>query len=154
MKTIFKVCRDSRWGELFFFFFLISSLNTEDTGRRWLWSLALKARGGIWTWWSWEVEVPEVSKIIDAGKQRVLQRILENSVLISGAQVGTNFALQGTCGNVSPSGKEPACQCRRHKRYRFHPWVGKIPWRRAWQPTPVFLPGESHGQRSLEAYSP
>ena len=31
----------------------------------------------------------------------------------------------------------------------FHPWVGKIPWRSAWQPTPVFLPGESHGQRSL-----
>ena len=33
-------------------------------------------------------------------------------------------------------------------------WVGKIPWRRVWQPTPVFLPGESHGQRSLEGYSP
>ena len=40
-------------------------------------------------------------------------------------------------------GKEPACQCRRHKRPRFHPWVGKIPWRRSWQPTPVFFPGES-----------
>ena len=49
---------------------------------------------------------------------------------------------------------EPACQCRRCKRCRFHPWVGKIPWRRAWQPTPVFLPGESHGQRSLVGYSP
>ena len=36
----------------------------------------------------------------------------------------------------------------------FYPWVGKIPWRRAWQPTPVFLPGESHGQRSLVSYSP
>ena len=36
----------------------------------------------------------------------------------------------------------------------FDPWVGKIPWRRAWQPTPVFLPGESHGQRSLVGYSP
>ena len=34
----------------------------------------------------------------------------------------------------------------------FNPWVRKIPWRRAWQPTPVFLPGESHGQRSLEGY--
>ena len=34
------------------------------------------------------------------------------------------------------------------------PWVGKIPWRREWQPTPVFLPGESHGQRSLVGYSP
>ena len=37
---------------------------------------------------------------------------------------------------------------------RFDPWVGKIPWRRKWQPTPVFLPGKSHGQRSLAGYSP
>ena len=36
----------------------------------------------------------------------------------------------------------------------FNPWAGKIPWRRKWQPTPVFLPGESHGQRSLAGYSP
>ena len=52
------------------------------------------------------------------------------------------------------SGQEPACQCRKHKRCGFDPWVGKIPRRRAWQPTLVFLPGESHGQRSLEGYSP
>ena len=39
------------------------------------------------------------------------------------------------------SGKEPTCQCRRPKRYRFDSRVGMIPWRRAWQPTPVFLPG-------------
>ena len=53
-----------------------------------------------------------------------------------------------------PSGKEPACQQRRHRRHEFDPWAWKVPWRRAWQPTPVFLPGESHGQRSLEGYSP
>ena len=41
------------------------------------------------------------------------------------------------------SGKEPTCQFRRQKRYRFDPWIGKIPWLRAWQPTPVFLPGKS-----------
>ena len=41
------------------------------------------------------------------------------------------------------SGKESACQCRRCKRHGFHPWVTKIPWRRKWQPTPVFLPGKS-----------
>ena len=52
------------------------------------------------------------------------------------------------------SGKEPTYQCNRHKRYRFNPWVRKIPWRRKWQPTPVFLPRESHGQRSLVGYSP
>ena len=52
------------------------------------------------------------------------------------------------------SGKESTCQGRRHKRHGFNPWVGKIPWRRAWQPTPVFLPRESHGQRTLMGYSP
>ena len=52
------------------------------------------------------------------------------------------------------NGKEPTCQCRRHKRCGFDPWVGKIPWRRAWQPFPVFVPGESHRQRSLAGYSP
>ena len=55
---------------------------------------------------------------------------------------------------IRARGKELACQCRRHKRCRFHLWFGKIPWRRAGQPTPVFLPGESHGQRSLAGYSP
>ena len=39
-------------------------------------------------------------------------------------------------------------------RYRFEPWVRKIPWRRKWRPTPVFLPRRSHGQRSLAGYSP
>ena len=52
------------------------------------------------------------------------------------------------------SGKEFACQCRRHKRQGFNPWVRKIAWRRAWQPPPVFLPRESHGQKSLIGYSP
>ena len=45
-------------------------------------------------------------------------------------------------------------ECRRHRRCGLDPQVGKIPWKRAWQPTPVFLPGESHGQRSLAGYSP
>ena len=52
------------------------------------------------------------------------------------------------------SGKESTCHCRRCKRHGFDPWIGKIPWRRKWQPTPVFLPGESQGQRNLEWYSP
>ena len=52
------------------------------------------------------------------------------------------------------SGKELTCQCRTHKRLGFDPWVGKIPWGRKWQPTPVSLPGESHGQKSLEGYRP
>ena len=52
------------------------------------------------------------------------------------------------------SGKELACQCRRRKRQGFNPWVWKIHWRVAWQPTPVLFPGKSHGHRSLVGYSP
>ena len=52
------------------------------------------------------------------------------------------------------SGKESACTVRRHRRPGFNPWVRKIPWKRKWQPTPVFLPGKVHGQRSLVGYSP
>ena len=49
------------------------------------------------------------------------------------------------------SGRELTCQCRRPGS---DPWVRTISWRRKWQPTPVFLPGKSHGQRSLVGYSP
>ena len=48
-------------------------------------------------------------------------------------------------------GKGPIGLCR---RCGFNPWIGKIPWRRKWQPIPVFLPGEPHGQRSLAGSSP
>ena len=50
--------------------------------------------------------------------------------------------------------KEPTCQSRRCKRLGFDLWVGKIPWRRKWQPTPVFLPGKFHRERSMAGYSP
>ena len=52
------------------------------------------------------------------------------------------------------SDKESACQSRRCRRPRFNPWVGKILWRKNWQPTPVFLPGKSHGQWNLVCYGP
>ena len=67
-----------------------------------------------------------------------------------------NFSVSATEGLMSSNtigfpgdsvGKESTCNAG-------EPWVGKIPWRRKWQPTPVFLPGESHGQRSLVDYSP
>jgi len=59
------------------------------------------------------------------------------------------FELQFSPG--SSDGKRICLHCRRP---RFDSWVRKIPWRREWQPTPVFLPGESHGQRGLAGYSP
>ena len=51
-------------------------------------------------------------------------------------------------------GKESACQCRSCRSHGFNLCIGKIPWRRKWQHTPLFLPGESHGQRSLAGCSP
>ena len=49
------------------------------------------------------------------------------------------------------TGKNICLQCRRP---RFNPWVRKIPWKREWLPTPVFLPGEFHGKKNLVGYSP
>ena len=68
--------------------------------------------------------------------------------------LGVNWAqlIWGFLG--STSGKESACQCERRRRGRFNPWVRKIPWRRKWQPTPVFLPGKFHEPRRLVGYSP
>ena len=54
-------------------------------------------------------------------------------------------------GFLGGSMVESTSQCRKHQ---FDPWVWKMPWRRKWQPTPVLLPGKSHGQRSLASYSP
>ena len=55
---------------------------------------------------------------------------------------------------LDASGEESACQYRRPSKQGFDSCVRKIPWRRKWQPTAVFLPGECHGQRSLAGYSP
>ena len=71
-----------------------------------------------------------------------------HGVAKSQTQLSNFHSLWGFPGGAS--GKEPACQFRRH---RLDPWVGNIPWRRAWQSNPVFLPGESHGQWSLVGYS-
>jgi len=71
-------------------------------------------------------------------------------------RVGCQSLLQGIFPTFSgsASGKEPVCPCRRCKRLGFSPWVGKIPWSRKWQTTPVFLPEKFHGQRSLAGYNP
>jgi len=74
-------------------------------------------------------------------------------MLVSGVQQKDSEFLQFVLNKGIPrwiSGKE----CRRCKRGGFDPWVGKIPWRRAGQLTPVILPRESHGQRSRVGYSP
>jgi len=74
----------------------------------------------------------------------------DQDILILSTSAGTFFPNKVIVTDTR-SVKETACQCKRHG---FDPWVGKIPWRKEWQPTPVFLPGESHGQRSLVGYKP
>ena len=83
----------------------------------------------------------------DSQRRLALRRgpaIAKSWVFISLRSICTN-GLGGLGFPGGTSGKEPACQCRRHKRHGFDPRVRKIPWRRAWQPTSVLLPGESHG---------
>ena len=88
-------------------------------------------------------------------KTKSLTDIFKHLLLIKGsstrktAQSDIVYTYQGFPGGSS--GKEPTLQC---SSCGFDSWVGKIPWRKEWQPTPVFLPGEFHGQRSLVGYSP
>ena len=85
------------------------------------------------------------------GKYRVAQNIVYMTKMrykiIPVIILGINYMdfPGGACG------KEPACHFKKHKRCRLSPWVGKIPWRRTWPPSPGFLPGESRGHRGLAA---
>ena len=72
------------------------------------------------------------------------------------SQANRNLSLgTGSCGASQAVlvVKNPPANAGRRKRRWFDPWVGRILWRRAWQPAPVFFPGESHGQRSLMGYT-
>jgi len=85
-----------------------------------------------------------------AGKPGILQPMGSQRVLDLTERLNND---NKGCGGLPwwLSGKQSTCQYRRNG---FNPWMGKTPWRRAWQPTPVFLHGESHGQRSQVGYSP
>ena len=98
------------------------------------------------------------------GSLSLLQRIFptqaSNPALLLIGRFFTNWASREAPGIKGPRFLKmclPGCSelkiCLRYKRHRFNPWVRKIPWRRKWQSTPVFLTGKSHGQRSLVGYS-
>ena len=119
--------------------------------------LRIEEKGGervlkVHQWYTWpgaDLGLPKRALHWDEHLQSILVRFTWNNA--------TSTAWNAEYWNAFPggaSGKEPACQCRRLKRCGFDPWVGKSPGRRAWQPTPVSLPGESRGQRSLAGYSP
>ena len=71
---------------------------------------------------------------------------------VAKSRTRSNYFTRAFLGGTS--GKDPACQCSRCDRSRFDPWIGKILQGRVWQPTSVFLTGESHGQKSLAGYRP
>ena len=98
----------------------------------------LKNHPAMWETW---VLIPGLGRSAGEGKGYPLQYSgLEKSMdCIMGFPVGAR-------------NKEPSCQCWRCKRHRFDSCFGKTPWRRKWQPMPVCLSGESHGQRSLVGY--
>ena len=77
-----------------------------------------------------------------------------NNKLLKGLQVEQMAQRRPTAAlRPAHSSQVPTCPRRRRRRHRVSPWVGQIPWSREWQPTPVFLPGKFHGQRSLAGYS-
>ena len=107
--------------------------------------MCLRPRG-----WGWAFATPLLSQ-----KSLTLSEP-QFSHLQNGHQTIPEFAPdvvpEGFPGGAS--GKEPACQCRKQERHEFSRWVGKILWRKTWKFTLVFLPGESHGQKSLVGCSP
>ena len=92
---------------------------------------------------------------VDLNKNKIVTNILchdfKSFIKMYRILLGFLGVLRNPSGIPEPSGKESTCQSRRRGLY---PWIGKIPWRKTWQLTSVFLPEKSHGQRSLACYSP
>ena len=113
---------------------------------------------------SWQVTCfPTRSQVaVDFRKQQCRQQGIKDTGSQCFSKNDNNMVLSWTgryCHSLpgflgGTGGKESTCLCRRCKRRWFDPWVGKIPWRRKWQPTPIFLPGKSHGQRNVVGYCP
>ena len=93
------------------------------------------------------LSLSKVCRKLSSGKRALSQSLLlwVSYCLLSDCLLGSQGELVFAGVPGGASGKEPACQRGRLKRCGFNPWVGKIPWRRAWQPTPVLLPRESQG---------
>ena len=86
------------------------------------------------------------TQVIDGERHRILRKTFTR--VIKFMTYDKDSSVQGLPWWLSGKGST-----YQRRRLRFHPWVRKIPWRRKWQPTLVFLPGELHGQSSLVGYS-
>ena len=114
----------------------------------------------FWLWWFGERHFSLFHHVVCLASIHVcilgIHPHVELPWLADTAAPGSKLSVLGTVSKTlgfpdGASGKEPACQCRRHKRHRFNPRFRKTPWRRTWQPTPVCLPGEFHEQRNWRA---
>ena len=125
----------------------------------WIWSLGLedpleKEIATHSSTLAWKISwIGEPCRLQSIGSQRVGHDWTISLSLSGALVVKSPPTSEGDVGEMS-SVSEPTCQWRRCRRNEFNPWVWKIPWKRAWQSTPVFLPEESHGQRSLVVYNP
>ena len=90
----------------------------------------------------------QIQKVLWQVVQNLTQFVWRGRTVVSSSLFNQNSLGMGFPSGTS--GKEPVCQSGRLKRREFGPWVQRIPWRRARQSTPVFLPGERHGQRRLD----
>ena len=122
-------------------------------------------------WWHWASLVAQLVKNLPAMRETWVRSLGGEDPLKKGKAAHSNILVGRIPWTVYHMGsqsrgwlsdfhfggtsvRDPTHQCRRRKRQGFNPWVRKIPWRRTWKSTPVFLPGESHGQRSLVGYTP
>ena len=110
-----------------------------------------------WAWCLWELQLRlwTGERVSSDPPRKACSSTMDDSHLLQPCGVveqrGCTWPTEAQHRPWCLCGNESACQCRRQG---LDPWVGKIPWRRKCQPTPVFLPGESHGQRSLAGFSP
>jgi len=99
------------------------------------------------------------SNVSDSSREQISQKYTKESGLVIGSFYNLPILIAWNthlCYGLPRwlNGKESTCQCRRCKRCWFDLLVGKISWRRKWQPTPVFLPEEFHGQMNVAGYCP
>ena len=125
---------------------------SQAAGRRGRWKIWLSDTSDT-QWWEAQNQRGQVDAIIrwvtglECRHGPWLQRVIEMIKRIWCSYTQNKWGFPG--GNSGK--KKSTCQ---HRRCEFDPWVKKIPWRRKWQPTAVFLQEKSHGQRSLAGYSP